>query len=340
MHLSKSFLLPALFVLFMPFFISCGQSRQELRVYSIIHEEETEALISLFTQKTGIPVTYERATTGELVNRVIEEQENPQADILLGGSSTYHMQADSAGALEPYDSPLAENIPSYAKSSDGTWTGFCVLALGLVINQNRFSARFPTEPIPETWDDLLNPLFENEIVMTDPKLSSTGYLFLQNQLQRLGWYDGWKYLDSLKDLVGAFPTSGSAPAKMVCNGEYCIGISYIHVVQKNLSRNKTEGIKLVVPAQSAGDVDCVSILKNTKKLKEAKMFVDFMLSTEAQELMESITFTTPVNPETRINEKAIKISDVDLIDYDRQRAAEQKEEVLTAWTTKSNQRPL
>ena len=74
---------------------------------------------------------YLRATTGELVNRVISEKDNPQADVLLGGATSYHILADEAGALEKYASPLAEKIPEYAKSKNGTWTGFCVLTLGI-----------------------------------------------------------------------------------------------------------------------------------------------------------------------------------------------------------------
>ena len=54
-------------------FAGCSKTEkvQELKIYSIIHEEETQALTDLFTQKTGIPVTFLRASTGELVNRVI-----------------------------------------------------------------------------------------------------------------------------------------------------------------------------------------------------------------------------------------------------------------------------
>ena len=62
-------------VAFSILFLSCGK-KSELRIYSIIHDEETLALTELFTKKTGIPVSYLRATTGELVNRVIAEKEN------------------------------------------------------------------------------------------------------------------------------------------------------------------------------------------------------------------------------------------------------------------------
>ncbi len=302
---------------------------QELKIYSIIHDEETKALTDLFTQKTGIPVSYLRATTGELVNRVIAEKDNPQADILLGGASSYHIQANSAGALESYKSKLAENIPSYAKSEDGAWTGFCVLTLGIGVNQKRFEEKFPGKSVPKTWDDLTDPAFKGEIVMTNPVASSTAYLFVQNQLQRLGPQEGWKYLENLAKNVGQFPDSGSAPAKLIGTGEYALGISYLHAITKYKSQGF--GVSMVAPPKSVGDVDCIAILKNTKNLSAAKKFVDFMLSTEAQELMSSIDFTLPVNPDAKATGGSVSISDVDLIDYDVKKAAAEKESVLAQW---------
>ena len=309
---------------------SCSKSpNQELRVYSIIHDEETEALTKLFTEKTGIPVSYLRATTGELVNRVITEKNNPQADILLGGASSYHIQADKEGALESYASPLAKNLPSYAVAADNTWTGFCVLTLGIGVNEKRFAEKFPKIPLPETWEDLLNPAFNGELVMTNPVASSTGYLFVQNQLQRLGEEKGWDYLLTLAKNVGQFPDSGSAPAKLLGTGEYALGISYLHA----LTKYNAQGfhIKPIAPPQSVGDVDCISIMKNTKNLKAAKKFIDFMLSVEAQELMSQFTFTTPVNPEAHAVKGSIQIADIDLIDYDVQKASSEKSKVLDKW---------
>lgn len=311
--------------------LSCQKTQtQSLKVYSIIHDEETEALTKLFTEKTGIPVSYLRATTGELVNRVITEKDNPQADILLGGASSYHIQAAKEGALESYASPLAKNLPSYAVADDNNWTGFCVLTLGVGVNEKRFAEKFPGTPLPATWEDLLNPAFKGEIVMTNPVASSTGYLFVQNQLQRLGSEKGWEYLLALTKNVGQFPDSGSAPAKLLGTGEYAIGISYLHALTKYNAQGFN--VKAISVPQSVGDVDCVSILKNTKNLSAAKKFIDFILSPEAQSLMSSITFTTPVNPEAKGPEGGIAISEIDLIDYDVQKASVEKSEVLDKWS--------
>lgn len=312
-------------------FSGCTKAEtKEVKVYSIIHDEETKALTDLFTQKTGIPVSYLRATTGELVNRVIAEKDDPQADILLGGASSYHIKLDEEGALESYASPFAQNLPDYAVAKDGTWTGFCVLTLGIGINSKRFAEKFPGQAYPKTWEDLADPLYKGEVVLTNPAASSTAYLFVQDQLQRLGTEKGFEYLESLSKNVGQFPDSGSAPAKLVGTGEYALGVSYIHA----LAKYKAQGfdVETVAPPQSVGDVDCISIMKNTKNLKGAQAFVDFMLSKEAQELMSSIDFTIPVNPEAKAVEGSVAVSDLDLIDYDVKKAASEKDAVLERWS--------
>ncbi len=326
----KKIVFGTLFVLTVLFATGCSKKQSELHVYSIIHDEETEALTQLFTKKTGIPVTYLRATTGELVNRVIAEKNAPKADVLLGGASSYHIQADEAGALEKYVSPMAKNIPSYAVSPNNTWTGFCVLTLGIGVNQKRFNEKFAGEKLPETWEDLLNPAYKGEIVLTNPVASSTAYLFVQNQLQRLGEEAGWDYLLSLAPLVGQFPDSGGAPAKLIGTGEYTLCVSYLHA----LAKYKAQGfdVTLVAPPKSAGDVDCVSIMKNTKNLDVAKQFVDFILSKEAQELMSSLDFTIPVSPDAKPMEGSISIDQVDLIAYDAAKASAEKDAVLSKWS--------
>ncbi|MCR5286303.1 MAG: ABC transporter substrate-binding protein [Treponema sp.] len=315
-------------------FAGCSKKNQavnqSLNIYSIIHEEETEALTKLFSEKTGIQVKYLRASTGELVNRVLTEKDNPNADLLLGGASSYHIQLDKNDALLAYKSPFAKNLPEYAKSSDDTWTGFCVLSLGIGVNTQRYKEKFPDLPLPSSWDDLTNPLYKGEIVITNPLSSSTAYLFVQNQLQRLGWDKGWEYLEKLAPLVGQFPDSGSAPAKLIGSGEYSLGVSYIHAINKY--RSEGFNVIAIAPSQSAGDVDCISIMKNTKNVNAAKKFVDFMLSVEAQELMSSLDFTVPVNPEAKGIEGSVPLSELDLIAYDVNKASEEKDKVLDLWS--------
>ncbi|MCQ2602135.1 MAG: extracellular solute-binding protein, partial [Treponema sp.] len=123
---------------------------------------------------------------------------------------------------------------------------------------------------------------------------------------------------------------GSAPAKLLGTGEYAVGVSYLHAVAKYGADGFD--VATVAPPQTVGDVDCIAIMKNAKNMEAAKKFVDFMLSVEAQELMSSIDFTIPVNPEAKGAKGSIPVSELDLIEYDVAKAAQQKEEVLSKWS--------
>lgn len=302
---------------------------QTLLIYSVVNDEETRALADLFTEKTGIKVEYIRASTGELVNRVIAEKNSPQADILLGGPSSLHNTAALQGALAKYSSKVAKDFPSYTKDANGFWNGYCVLTLGIGVNNERFAQKFGNTNFPKTWEDLLNNSYKGEIVLTDPVASSTAYLFVQNQLQRLGEEAGWKYLLKLSQLVGQFPSSGGAPPKLVGSGEYAICVAYVHALAKYTAQGFP--VTIIAPPQSAGEVDAVSVIKNAPHEENARKFVDFLLGTEAQTLFSKLSYTIPVNTSATIAEGAVSIDSVELIDYDAELAGKQRDEVLLRW---------
>ncbi len=300
-----------------------------LRVYAVITQDDAELLTDMFREETGVNVSFIRATTGELVNRVIAEQDAPQADILLGGASLLHTSIAQAGALESYRSPNADGLPAYGVDPDGYWTGFYVTSLGIGVNEDRFRRLFGDTPVPETWDDLLDERFAGEIVMTDPLASSTAYLFLQTQLQRLGWDAGWEYLETLAPLVGQFPTSGGAPPQLIGSGEYSIGVAFVHA----LSRYRRQGFPLSVhtPAQTGGEVGAVSIIRGGPNTENARRFVDFVLSVEAQQAFVDQSLVTPLSDRVVLPEEAVGIQEIDLIDYDSELAGRQRSETLEQW---------
>lgn len=306
-----------------------ASAQGEVRVYAVINEDDIRLLADMFTAETGIKVNYLRAATGELVSRVIAEKGAPQADVLLGGPSSQHIAIEETGALATYVPEAAKALPAYAVSPEGYWTGFYLTALGIGVNEERYHELFPDTPFPATWDDLLNPAFKGEIVLTDPVASSTAYLFVQTQLQRLGWDAGWAYLEELAKLVGQFPASGGAPPQLVGTGEYAIGIAYVHA----LARYRHDGfpVSTIVPPDTAGEVGAVSLIAGGPNPENAKRFIDFVLSAKAEAAFSAQSFTTPLNPEVALPEGANTFEEFDFIDYDATLAGEQRDEVLLRW---------
>lgn len=299
-------------------------------IYAIINEQDALALTELFEEQTGLQPTVLRGSTGEIIARVIAEQANPQADIVLGGPSTLHITLKEEGVSEPHDLPAGTVLPEGSFDPEGYWTGWHTTALGLGINTQRFAARYGDRDLPATWEDLLDPAYAGEIVVTDPVASSTAYLFVQLQLQRLGGEAGWDYLEQLVPQVGQFPGSGSAPVQLVSSGEYTIGVSYIHP----LTRNLTEGLPLaiVVPPGTGGDIGSISVVRDGPNNEAAHRFVDFMLSAEAQQLFTDRSLTSPLHPDVVLPEGAISAADIEMIDYDPDLAAGQRDEVLSRWS--------
>jgi iron(III) transport system substrate-binding protein len=302
-----------------------------LRVYAVVNQEEAKLFADMFQKETGIEVQFLRAATGDLLNRVIAEKDAPQADILLGGASSLHLSLAAKGALAVYRSPVADVLPEYARDPDGRWTGFYITILGIGINETRYKQKFGDLPPPKTWDDLTNKAYKGEIVLTDPAASSTAYLFVQTQLQRLGWDAGWDYLGKLAPLVGQFPSSGGAPPQLVGTGEYAIGVAFVHALATYQAKGYPT--RTIVPPQTSGEVGAVSVIAGAPHPKNARRFVDFVLSPAAQQAFVNMSLTIPLNPAVTAPATGVSSRTLDLVKFDNTLAAQQRETVLAKWQT-------
>ncbi len=98
-------------------------------------------------------------------------------------------------------------------------TGFCV---------NTIECKSLGLPIPESFEDLLNPVYQGQLVMPNPASSGTGFLTVSAILQMKGETDGWAYLDKLHANMARYTHSGSKPCKIAGSGELPIGLSFAY----------------------------------------------------------------------------------------------------------------
>lgn len=79
-------------------------------------------------------------------------------------------------------------------------------------------------PMPENYNDLLDPIYKNYIAMPDPKSSGTGFFFFKNLVNVMGEEEAFAYIDKLASNVKQFTESGSGPVKLLIQGEVAIGL--------------------------------------------------------------------------------------------------------------------
>jgi len=96
-------------------------------------------------------------------------------------------------------------------------------------------------------------------------------------------------------------------------------------------------LELVVPSEGTGyEIGGLSIIKDARNLDNAKKFVDFMLSKEGQEIGASIDmFQVPTNVTAAIPKEAIRLDEVNLIDYDfvKYGTEEMRSHLIDRWVT-------
>jgi len=263
-----------------------GGSRLTLTVYGGMLEDHVALACREFERDTGVRTSFVRMSGGEIFARIRAEAGNPQASVWYGGGSLTFIEADRLGLLERYVSPNAAVIPAQLKDPNGAWTGIYTGYLGFYADRDWLQKN--NVKMPTSWEELLNPVFKGEIVMAHPGSSSTAYNLLVTMLQLRGEQAGWDYLRKLNENMRQYTRSGSAGGRMVQLRETALTIGYLHDAIA-FRREGYDHIVISAPQEGTGyEIGAVGIIKNAPELEAAKKFVDWSLTTKAQELGQTV----------------------------------------------------
>ena len=300
-----------------------------LHIYTAFDTEEAKYYIDAFEKETGIDVEWVRMSSGEVLARIEAEAANPQASVWHAGSNTSHINAAAKGLLEPY-TPNAdfELLPQF-HAEDWAWTGFYTGAIGFVSNKEFLEEK--GIEAPTSWDDLLNPALAKNVAMAYPYTSGTAYTTYATLIQMWGLektLDWWEKFD--KESVMQYTKSGTGCIPMAGLKEVGVCIAFSHdIVAKGV--NKGYPVVMTFPKEGTGyEVGGLSLIKDGPEPELGKKFIDWCLTTKAQELFQQYS-RLPVNPKAKVAEGAVTLDQVTLIDYDAVWAGENKDEMIAAW---------
>ena len=155
-----------------------AESGGKLVVYSALNEDNTIAMAEQFEKDTGIEVEYISLGGGDAVARVQAEMSNPQADFLVGGSVDLYGSLAEAGALLEYDSPNNDDLDARFNDPNHLWQGWYMGVLSIIINEERFQEELASQGLaePATWDDLLDPAYDDVFVWANPTTAGGAYI--------------------------------------------------------------------------------------------------------------------------------------------------------------------
>ncbi|WP_192459398.1 ABC transporter substrate-binding protein [Musicola keenii] len=319
-------------------FTGSAHAKGRLVVYCSATNEFCEEETKAFGEKYDVQTSFIRNGSGSTLAKIEAEKKNPQADVWYGGTLDPQSQAGEMDLLQPYASPnLAQIMPQFrdpAKRKGNYSSAVYIGILGVGVNVNRLKEK--NLPEPTCWKDLTNPIYKGEIQIADPQSSGTAYTALATFSQLWGEDQAFDYLKKLNVNISQYTKSGIAPARNAARGETAIGIGFLHDYAQE--REAGAPLKLISPCEGSGyEIGGVSILKNARNLDNAKLFIDWALSKEAQELSwkkgKSYQILTNTTAETSPN--SLKLSELKLINYDMDKygSEEVRKALITKWVS-------
>jgi len=216
------------------------------------------------------------------------------------------------------------------KDAENYWAGIYVGTLGFATN-TEWLANNPGVEAPKSWDDLLKPEFEGQVMVAHPSTSGTSYTALCTVLQMRGEEQGWEYLTDYAGQMLQYTKSGAAPAKFVGQGEAAVGIVFSHDIVNEIENNKMP-LVLTFPEEGTGfEIGGMGILKGAKHLDAAQKWFDWALTAEAQALGPKYkAYQAPTVSGVELSHP--ELMQVNLIDYDFQWCGDNKKAFVDKFT--------
>ncbi len=297
---------------------SSALAKGRLVVYCSNEPKACQTAVDLFGKKHDVRVDMTRSGSGSTYAKILAEKDNPKGDVWYAGTLDPHSQAGVNGLLETYKSPMlaeiGEAFKNPATNKANQTTGVYAGVLGYSVNTQLLKEN--NLAMPQSWMDLTKPEYKGLVQVASPQSSGTAYTALATLAQLWGEEKAFEFLAKLHQNIGQYTKSGSAPGKAAARGETLIGIGFLHDHAKQIKNGFP--LELVVPSEGTGyEIGGLSIIKGARNLDNAKKFVDFMLSKEGQEIGGKIDmFQVPTNVNAAIPKEAIRLDEVNLIDYD------------------------
>ncbi len=301
---------------------------KKLVLYSALNEDDMVQITKQFKEDTDIDIEHIRGGAGDMSARVLAEKGSPNADVLVGGSVDVYEPLAKEDVLMKYDSPNNDNLDPMFNDPDGYWQGWYMGVLGLIINKDRFDEELASKGIeyPKTWDDLLDPAYKEIFVTSNPATAGGAYIFTANQIFRLGEEKAWDYFKELDKNVHHYYKGAGDCISPVATGEFVVGMSWVHDIYKQVKAGYP--IEVVIPDETAFEIGGAAIIKGSKNEENAKIFIDWLLTEKVGAMNTELSNRYSVLDSVASPEGLPAISDVNLVDYDRNKAGEMKTHVV------------
>ncbi len=274
----------------------CGQDAKpdsSVVVYTSVDQIYAEPILNEFQESSGIKVQaiydVEAAKTTGLVNRLIAEKNNPQADVFWNGEFAQTILLKQEGVLTPYESPSAQDIPESLIDPEGYWAGAGGRCRVILVN----TELMVPEDYPDSIFDLLDEKYPADKIGIAYPLFGTTATHAAALYAYLGPEEGKKYFAALKDRGVMVVDGNSVVRDMVADGRLAMGLTDTDDAVAALEDGKP--VKMIFPDQD--DMGTLIIPYTTGLVAggpnpdAGQQLIDYLLSKEVEKKIFAAGFS-------------------------------------------------
>ena len=250
-------------------------------LYSSMQEDQLNAVKKAFEKKyPNIKMDYYFAGTGKVITKIATEAKSGQvaADVIWVGDPADYIGFKKLGILQKYESPEAKNIDKAFIDPEGYYTGARMMNMGIAYN----TTKVKKEEAPKTWNDLLDPKWKGQIVMTDPGTAGTTKYAVGALMASKDY--GPAFFEKLKANGTELQSGTTASHNQIAAGAYKVGMCLDYVTNNLKAKGSTIDF-VYLDKDIVSIFSPVALVKGAKNEKNGKLLIDFILSKEGQEVL-------------------------------------------------------
>lgn len=266
----------------------------ELVVYTSRAEALFKPVLEVFNAEyPNVKVTVVNGSNGELAAKILEEANNPVADVLINSDNLTMASLAAQGAFQPNHSAAVMAVSEDYRAEDGSWTALTLRARVIMYNTNLVT---PDE-LPTSVFDLTNPKWKGQVGAAD----STNGAMMANLVAMRHLVGEPQTETFIKNLVAnetKFFGGHTDVRKAVGAGELKLGFVNQYYYYLSLAEGAPVGI--VWPDQGDGELGLIvnstnaGIVRGARHPELAQVFIDFMLSPRGQQVYAEKNYEYPV----------------------------------------------
>lgn len=266
-----------------------------IRAYMCSSPDNNVAVANFITKEMGVQVRQRTQSCGELYARLEAEGPRFSADMGILTCIAEAIMCKEKGWSIPYASPAWEGAGPMDKDPDNYYVGIGCATFVLVGNKNMLDEAGYT--LPESWDELLDPKWKDEIIAPSPLTSGTAFRMIYAFMTHYGFNagkgeeGGWEYMEALDKNIHHYTRSGNAPTDLVGRGEFMLALTSHSMVAPRIE----QGYPLVwtIPKEGVGpEPVCAFTLKGTKEEYTCQKIIDVLGTVEFAKLFAGIGYAT------------------------------------------------